>query len=236
MIKIKTVFYYLLLSIVSIILILLMAITKQGPLNTINLFDKLLVAFVFFCSCIFGISIAIYPNWWRKNKRYANHALNLQKAGKKIQFKGHHPDCIMFKNHTIVIKNKPRCAGCLGLILGAFISIILMILYLIIPFSFSISTYYIFLFIGIFILIFVYTGIIIFKRRIFLHIILNSFLVFSFFIITVSVAELSLNPIYGVLTVLLCFLWLDARIHISNLEHQKICASCKQICKSYSNF
>jgi len=221
------------LSIAAIVLILIMVFFKQISSNTIAIGDKLLLAGVFFTSCIFGISIAIYPNWWRKNKQNTYHTSNLQRAATSRSFKGHHPDCSLFKNHIIIIKNKPRCAGCLGLIIGALASIFLMIIYLAITFVLSIIMYYVLLIIGILVLIFVYIEIILVKRQTFVHIILNGLLILSFFIITVSIIEITKNIVYGILTILLCFLWLDTRIHISKYQHQSICNSCKQLCKSY---
>ena len=114
--EIKNIFYYLLLSITAIILILIMVLVKPNTTNTNTYVDKLFVAGIFFTSCIFGISIAIYPNWWKKNKQNTNHTSNLKRSKTSRSFQGHHPDCNMFKNHIIIIKNKPRCAGCLGLI------------------------------------------------------------------------------------------------------------------------
>jgi len=231
--KIKTIFYYLLLSIVAVVLILIMALAKPITSNTTTFFDKLFIAGVFFVSCIFGISIAIYPNWWRKNKRNTDHNSNIQKSKTSRSFEGHHPDCNMFRSHIIIIKNKPRCAGCLGLTFGALISIFLMSLYLILSFKLPIVIYYILLILGILLLIFVYGEIMLSKRNMFFHILLNSLLILSFLFITIIVVELTENPVYGVLVVLLCFLWLDTRIHISNYQHQRICSFCNQECKSY---
>ena len=229
----RTIFYYLLLSILAVLLILIMVFLQPSFNNSINIFDKFFLAGAFFISCIFGISIAIYPNWWRKNKTNTTNKSNLQKSKTNISFQGHHPDCNMFQSHTIIIKDKTRCAGCLGLIIGALASISLIILYLIFPFSLSIFMYHMFLLIGILGLFFIYIEILFLKRRMFFHILLNIFFILSFFIITINVLEITKNMIFGILTVLLCFLWLDARIHFSKYKHKIICASCKQSCKSF---
>jgi hypothetical protein len=221
------------LSIIASVLILIMMLDRTTNINTDFFEYRFIVTGVFITSCIFGISLAIYPNWWRKNKRNTNHTTNIKRPKTSRSFQGHHPNCKMFKNHIIIIKNKPRCAGCLGLIIGALASIILITFYLIIPLKLSTNINYILLIIGIIILIFVYIEILISKRNKFFHIIFNSLLIISFLTITISVLEISKNLIYAVLTILLCFLWLDTRIHISNQKHQKICNSCIQECKSY---
>jgi hypothetical protein len=224
------IYYYFLLSFVAVGLIFIMVLIKPINSNTISFLDKLFVTVAFFCSCIFGISIAIYPNWWKKN---TNKTSNFQKSKASRSFKGHHPDCNMFESHIVIIGNKPRCAGCLGLLIGAITSIFLITFYLFLPYRFSITLFYIVFIIGIFVLFFVYTEIAFFKRKNFFHILLNILLVLSFLAITISVLEISKNLIYGILTVVLCFLWLDTRIHISNYKHMRICSNCIQDCKSY---
>jgi hypothetical protein len=231
--KEKTIFNYLLLSTVAVILILILVFFKPITSNTFTFMDKMFVAGAFFTSCIFGISIAIYPNWWRKNKQNPNHTSNLHKVKTSRSFKGHHPDCIEFKNHTILIRNKTRCAGCFGLIIGSIISIFLMALYLLIPNNLNQTIWYFIFLLGILIIPFIYIEIIFSKRNRNLHVISNSIFILGFFCLTISVLEITGNFSYGILTILFCFLWLDTRIQLSKQQHSKICSFCKQTCKSY---
>lgn len=231
--KIKTIHYYLTLSITAVIITLLMIVIKPNTINTNIFTEKLIVIGAFFICCIFGISLAIYPNWWKKNKKNTNYNPNLENQKTRRSFKGHHPDCNKFKNHIIIIKNKPRCTGCLGLIIGAFASILVMILYLIIPLKLTINIYYILLIIGIIILFLVYGEILYVKRNRLIHIIINSLLIISFIIITLSILEITKNLIYAIIILILSFLWLNTRIYISNKQHHKICDSCTKECKSY---
>jgi hypothetical protein len=228
----KNVFYYLLLSVAAAILILIMVLLKPTSTNIITQVDKLILAGAFSASCIFGISLAIYPNWWRPKKN-KNNSSDLKKENSARSFTGHHPDCSMFSDHVIIMNKKVRCAGCLSLLIGALISILLMILYLIFPLNFPIIIYYILLLFGFLILIFVYLEIVIQKRNAFFHIALNTLLILGFFLITISVFELTKEIGYGLLTVLFCFLWLDTRIRISKYQHSRICTYCKQSCKSF---
>jgi hypothetical protein len=231
--KIITSSYYLFLSITAVISSVLMILIKPNIINTNIFTEKLLVIGAFFTSCILGISLAIYPNWWKKNKIHTNYNQNFKYPEKKRSFKGHHPDCNKFKNHIIFIKNKPRCTGCLGLIMGAITSILLIILYLIIPLKLSINTYYILFIIGIIILFLVYGELLFLKRNRFVHILLNSLLIIGFLIITLSILEITNNSIYAIITLILCFLWLNTRIIISNQQHHRICDSCIKECKSF---
>ncbi len=231
--QVKTIFNYLLLSTVAVVLILILVFFKQVSLNAITIIDKMFVVGAFFIGCIFGISIAIYPNWWRKNKQNPNHTSNLKNAKTSRSFKGHHPDCTGFKNHTILIRNKTRCAGCFGLIIGSIISIFLMIIYLLILPNLNLTIWYFIFFLGLLIIPFIYIEIIFSKRNRNLHVISNSIFIFGFFCLTISVLEITGNFIYAILTILFCFLWLDTRIQLSKQQHSKICSFCKQTCKSY---
>jgi len=228
----KMVFYYLLLSIIAIVFVLTMIFVRSHA-NIITFYEKLFVAAIFFASCLFGISLAIYPNWWRTYTHQTNHTSKVQEEKIKRSFQGHHPDCKTFKSHVIVIKNKPRCAGCLGLALGSLVSILLMALYLFLPYRLPVAISYILLILGIFALLLVYGEIILNNRHTLIHIIINSLLVLSFLVITISVVEITKGPVYGILTILICFLWLDTRIHLSNQQHKNICASCTKSCKTY---
>ncbi len=210
-----------------------MILIKPNTTNTNNPTDKLIVVGVFFISCIFGISIAIYPNWWRKNKQKTNQKINLKKPKTSRLYKGHHPDCNIFKNHIILIKNKPRCTGCLGLIIGAISSFLLITIYLISPIKISKTYFFIFITIGIIVLFSIYIEILFLKRNTSIHIILNSLLIISFLTITIGVFEITKNLIYSISTILLCFLWLNTRIIFSKQKHKRTCQSCKQECKSY---
>jgi len=87
--KIKTIHYYLTLSITAVILTLIMILIKPNTTNTNIFTEKLLVIAAFFTSCIFGISLTIYPNWWKKNKKNTRYNPNLKNQKTKRSFKGH---------------------------------------------------------------------------------------------------------------------------------------------------
>ena len=226
------VFYYFLLSIIAVVLVFAMVLIEPIT-NIITFWEKLFVVVVAITSCLFGISLTIHPNWWRTFSRYTKHISKVEKEKTKLSFIGHHPDCGTFKRHVIVIKNKPRCAGCFGLALGFIVSIILLVIYLFLSLGISIVIYYILLVFGFFLLFIVYWETMFNKRYTLLHIIINILFVLSFLMITLSVLGITNNPVYGILTILICFLWLDTRIHLSKQQHKNICASCPKSCKMY---
>ena len=131
--QIKKNFYYIILSIIAAAIILILTLVEPRTIDTIAIGDKLFVSGAFITSCIFGISIAVYPNWFKKLMKQEKHSVNKQQPQKaKREYQGHHPDCQQFLTHTVKIKNKTLCAGCLGLSIGSIISILLIIIYIII--------------------------------------------------------------------------------------------------------
>lgn len=223
---------YTLLAILVFILFISMILLKSSPSDQINLVDRSLVTITFISACIFGISIAIYPRWWKKFLRNNNKSDVLSKKNSR-KLQGHHPNCINFKNHIIILRNKPRCAGCLGLIFGSVLSIFLFIFVLFfLPKQPIIILHYLFI-LGLVMIPLILLEIRLKKRQVIVHIFSNIILIISFFILTFSILGITGKLIYGILTIILCFFWLDTRIQLSNQRHSKICAYCMETCKTF---
>ena len=232
--KNKNIFYYIILSIAAAFLLLIL--TFLSPLNatTIGMHDKLFVGGMFITSCIFGISLALYPRWFRRLTKHAAYHLNSEKSRKITRkYKGHHPDCGNFQSHTIETKNKTLCAGCLGLSIGSIISIVLTIIYMVIIREKAAIGFYYVVFLGLIIIGLTYVEIMFPIRHAVVHVISNIFLVLSFFLVTIRIFEITGNKIYGILSVLISFLFLDTRIQLSNWQHARICESCSEPCRMY---
>ena len=232
--KTNNILYYLILSIISAILLLILAFFSSFHINNNSIYDALFFGGVFIISCIFGISLAIRPGWFRRYSKHENHGAR-KKQDQKItrKRKGHHPDCNQFQNHTVVIRNKTICAGCLGLSMGSVISIFLMIIYIPNAGGLFSTIFYFPLVLGLIIIGLVYVEIILPTRYKIVHVISNFFLVISFFLITIGIFEITGNKIYGLIGILLSFLWLDTRIQLSNWHHNLICKNCSEPCKMY---
>ncbi|MCX6662347.1 MAG: hypothetical protein NTY91_07350 [Euryarchaeota archaeon] len=92
---------------------------------------------------------------------------------------------------------------------------------------------YLLLLLGLFILLVVYIEVLYRSRYAIVHVIINSLMPFSFFIITIAVGGLTGKFVYGFFTILLCFLWLDTRIHLSKWHHRSLCKNCFESCKMF---
>ena len=231
--QIKIVLSYLGLSVAGAALLVVFVLMTPAPTRTLVVREKMVVAGVFIIICVFGVSFSLRPNWLRpfiskKDNTEKNHSEALQRS-----FRGHHPDCETFENHRMIYQNKTWCAGCLGLLIGCLLSIILMILYVVVPFQQSPTISRLLLPLGLLIIAFVFLESIVGSRHSIIHVLSNGMLVLSSFFITTSIVELSGKVVYGLFTILLCILWLDTRIQLSRWHHRRLCSSCPESCKIY---
>jgi hypothetical protein len=230
----RNVLFYTLFSIIGAVLILLLILTNTSEIHTIDTFDKLFIGSAFISCCIFGISLALRPNWVKRYiKRGINHVHDQPAQTAAIKRQGHHPDCEHFQSHTFPIKNNILCAGCTGLALGSIASIFLMIIYLIFFNEISKNILYIFVIAGMIFIALNYVEIAYLKRGAFVHLISNIFLVISFFFVIIGVSQLTGKVLFGILAVIISFLWLDTRIQLSNRRHTEMCKNCNETCKAY---
>lgn len=227
------VFQYIIFSIISASLILILTFFGSSNENLLVLTDKLIIGLFFIFSCLIGISLAIYPGWIKRKikTKSQNTTKNKQKNVRKRE--GHHPDCSKFKGHTLKTKNKVYCAGCLGLAIGCIISIVIVIIYVLITLNYSSDIFQYLILIGFIIIGFVFIEILINNRNIFIHILSNSLLVISFLIILISITELTKSISYGIICIVLSILWMDTRIQLSKWHHSTICKKCDKSCKMY---
>lgn len=232
--QISFVFQYLIFSVISAILLLSVVFFNITREDALLISDRIIVGIIFITSCLIGISLAIYPGWIKRKLRGSlqdsNKKNNKKQARKRI---GHHPDCNRFRSHIIKIKNNVYCAGCLGLAVGCFISIILMIVYVAFSLSLSSNIFLYLTILGFIIIIFVFIEILVNNRNILIHIISNSLLVISFSIILIGITELTRSISFGIICIVLTILWMDTRIQLSKWHHSIICKRCDKPCKMY---
>jgi len=226
--------YYIILSISAEILLLTVGFLNYSTKTSIDLSDKLFIGGFFIGSCLFGISLAQYPGWYKRLIYQKKHNLNNQQKNKKIRArKGHHPDCEHFFYHTIKTQKKIFCAGCFGLSLGSIISISIMVLYTITEINMPSTLFYPFLYLGIIIIDLIFIETFLSIKNTTVHVISNVFLVISFLLVCISILEITGNPLYVAISILFSILWLDTRIHLSNWRHTLICTNCGENCKMY---
>lgn len=226
--------YYILFSIIAVFFLLVLIYFGASNKQPIRFYDKLLIGGLFILSCLFGISLAFSPGWYKKilkpdmsNTYIKNDKIVLRK---RI---GHHPDCDSFKNHVIVFGEKFLCTGCLGLAIGSFISISLILIYLVFSYGNSSYVFYFFFFFGLIIIAFNFIEIMSPVRNKYVHIFSNSLIVIGFFLIIIGIFELTGSTAYAIITLIFSFLFLITRIQLSHQRHSLICNLCIKKCKMY---
>jgi hypothetical protein len=228
----NNVLYFLILSIIASFLLLVLVFFSPSNETAIDILDRLFLGCLFVLICIFGITIAFHPRWYKRAFRIKE----VEKSEKQIQKikrnrRGHHPDCKEFRDHIIITKKKTLCAGCLGLSLGSIISIVLMISYIVLG-SFSFNFMFFVLF-GLILVFLVYLEMIFRIKNSILHMMSNVIFIIGFLIITIGVFEITGSIIFSIFTIIILLLYLVTRIQISVYIHGSICNKCKEKCKMY---
>jgi hypothetical protein len=220
------VIYYIILSgIISIFLFFINYFSISS--NKIDYYEKIVISIIFIIICIIGSSLSFKPRWYKRIKKTSS--IDDIKI-KKISREGHHPSCEKFKNHVIMINNKTYCSGCLGLAIGAFLSIILILFYNIINTK-NMEIYNYFIFIGLIMVFFSFFESMLYNRNPLMHLISNIILINGFLFIVISTLENSDNLIFGLISIFVIFIFLETRIQISLLNHRNICINCQNDCK-----
>jgi hypothetical protein len=188
----------------------------------------------FITSCLLGLSLALRPGWIKRTAGKGYHgASNSRKQSITKRRLGHHPDCSGFKEHVIHTKNKTLCAGCTGLALGSIAAILLMGFYIAIPIRLSHIQLELLALLGIFFIALSFLEIANDKRRPITHVLTNILLVLGFLLLVVVVFEQTASIPFGILTVVISFLFMDTRIQLSSWKHSLTCKNCRSACKAY---
>jgi hypothetical protein len=229
----KEFYLSLLFAFIAMVFVVLIDLFTPAPTTPVPLDDKLVVSAFFIVSCCVGMSLALYPGWFRQ--RATIHVMTREQVNgpPSRAFSGHHPDCSRFDAHRITIGARTWCAGCLGLVVGALGSIVLMALYVAAsPAIPRFGSQLLFL-LGFVCVIIVFIETLVKNRRPTPHLFFNVALIVGFSLITMSITELSGKGLFGVLAVLLCAVMLSTRVTLSSWRHQRTCDSCTASCKMY---
>lgn len=228
------VIYFMLLSIIAVFFLLILIYFGSSKIMIIDFYDRLLVGGLFIICCLFGISLAFYPGWYKKIMKTSKKKID-KKNDKKLlrKRKGHHPDCDQFKNHVIKLGSKVLCTGCLGLAIGSIISVFLILIYLAFTGGKNLTLYYLLVFLGLIMIAFNFVEIMFPVRRRLFHIFSNVFIVVGFLFIVIGVFEITGSKTYAIIGIIFSFLWLFTRIQLSHRRHFLICSICKEKCKMY---
>lgn len=143
-----------------------------------------------------------------------------------VTFRGHHPTCGVFSTHVLHIGGATYCAGCMGLVTGAVISLVGCFSYFFLGFGLGEAGGYVF---GIGV-----GGVVggLLQYNLFkgssgtTHFLLNVVFVAGAFLLLLGVNALKDNFALEAYLFALMVFWIFARMTLSQREHTKVCATC----------
>jgi hypothetical protein len=93
-------------------------------------FRRPFVSVIYSAVCIAGIVAVFYPGKCRMTFQKPNISLaNNKPAGSVVELKGHHPNCREFSGNRITARGSVFCAACSGLLIGAIVAIVGIVLF-----------------------------------------------------------------------------------------------------------
>jgi len=93
-------------------------------------FRRPLISALYGVICVAGVVAVFYPGKCRLMFQKSNATFGSNKtSASEIQLKGHHPDCEEFSANRIAISGSVRCAACTGLLMGAIVAMVGIVLF-----------------------------------------------------------------------------------------------------------
>ncbi|MEM2144659.1 MAG: hypothetical protein QW279_04815, partial [Candidatus Jordarchaeaceae archaeon] len=197
--------------------------------------QKQLVGLIFSLICFFGILAGLSPSKCSRSKYYKPTGEDGSAEGvhgsieEGFVFIGHHPNCGSFSSHVLSFNGRVFCAGCMGLIVGAFISLIGCFFYFFVGLcvdGFS-EVFFWFGFIGVSVGLLQYR---IPSHSSLVHFVLNVVFVFGVFLLLVAVDSFLGSLLVDLYLVALSIYWVLTRIELSRVERGKKCLRCGKPC------
>jgi protein-S-isoprenylcysteine O-methyltransferase Ste14 len=172
---------------------------------------------IFIFICTVGGFAGVYPEKLRF----------LHGSGRKLgestrAFRGHHPPCYTYYSHTLKTPIGILCAGCTGLTLGSVAAVSITSIAMLYEWRFGTQTFWVgFLLVA--------AGVI--QHFIdfddpHLHAALNFLLVTGVALLRLGTRLLNGGFVLELLLLALTLYWIDSRIALSEIDHERICARC----------
>lgn len=166
--------------------------------------------------CVLGITAGIAPKWCSFGSKSERRELE--------GAEGHHPDCGKFIGHTIRLGFWVFCAGCSGLVIGAFLALIGLFSGFF-PIDAEVGFW-----VGI-----ILVGLGLAQHYIdlgnsWVHLLLNIFLVMGTWLMFEAIQLMNLSFLVSAYFLAMAVFWIFARIRASQWTHVGICEGCETVC------
>lgn len=220
---------FLIISLVGLFLLALIAFYPPTVIENFG-WRKPLVGSILGIECFLGVLAAVYPKRCSRVFKLTDEDLetrfnrSFDRNNIGVSIRGHHPDCGNYSAHVFRMRGKYFCAGCTGLVLGAIVTLVGMILCFeslsyelnhsvflsgCIGISLGLLQFHIFDF-----------------QMSFMRLLINAFFVIGTFLALMGIDGIAQNTFVDLFLIGLSFFWIYTRIILSNWNHRKICLSC----------
>jgi len=214
-------------------LCLLVVLTANPATSRVTFpLQALATGLIFTLICLLGIPLGVFPSrcarafHFRARKKEVDTTDSGTAQGAAVAFRGHHPACNHFAAHVVQIGAVTYCAGCVGLVTGAVISLVGCVAYFFLRVSIGAAGWYV-LGIGV-------GGVVggVLQYHLFrgcsgvIHCLVNVGFVVGAFLLLVAVNALRSNFALEVYLCALMVFWILTRIALSQREHTRMCAAC----------
>ena len=207
------------------LLVALMVAFNPPVSNTSFLWRKPLVGLVFGLICTLGIFAALFPRQCSGAFHFSRD--NQSSVFHRISGASHHPDCEGFSTHVIRLGSHKLCAGCTGLLIGALIGFVGIVLCFFGGWHIE-ETDLSIVVIGETATILGFSQL---KFRGFVRVALNTTFVVGAFLILVGIDELAESVHIDLFIIASIAFWILTRIQLSQWDHWRICRSCESSCE-----
>lgn len=123
------VLFLIAIAVFGLALVPFLALQPNLPVDS-SVLRRPLVGSLYTVICIFGIVAVFYPNKCRMVFQKPNQSIGPDKVSPlSVQLIGHHPNCEKFSANRIMIQGRVFCAACSGLLIGAIVAIVGIVLF-----------------------------------------------------------------------------------------------------------
>jgi len=170
--------------------------------------------------CVLGIIAGIAPNWFSLGSR------SERRGSKGVT--GHHPDCGRFSGHTVRFIDKNYCAGCSGMVLGAFTALVGLVISVNGWFTFNSTLVF---WIGTLLVCLGLAQHLIDLGSGWIHMWLNFWFVMGTWLMFEAIQQLNASLVVILYFLIVIIFWIIARIRISQFAHVCVCIDCFNVCE-----
>lgn len=229
--------FYIILSIVAGVMASVVSINGYQEDGDVDRTDRAVVGMALLMVSVLGISMALRPNW-RRLITEPDRTGDGEGDGDDTRLpgprrRGHHPECEPFSGHTLSWGGRVRCAGCTGLTLGALVTIVMVIGYVLLPIPDPALLGPGLVLCGLALVAVDLYAAAMGASDPMANMALNGLMVMGFAFVSIGLLESTGEWTWGLIGVVFSVLWMDTRIQLSRWNHSATCTVCPEACKAY---